>query len=630
MQEGKKGTLLGFNQKNQHMLFKIVVKKASEGMMLRELAMNSIEAASQAPEGKRRILIKAKAVEECGEAHNKLAIWNPGPGMSSHELNDIFDLGSSLGKKMGPENNFGMGAKMASLASNRVGLRYRSCKDGVVSQVIICWDEEQGGYIKRPFPLVDGIEEEVIDVTEKVREEGEYDLKEDWTEVVLFGNHRDQDTVKDPYNGAPQQERNWIPTTLYHRFYRLSAGVEIFLCKGTHTKDRERTRPFKTIPQRLGDTEEVKKQTVDAGKDIRIHYYYDPPYPKHPSHNTSAKKWNLASSAGTCAIVYKNEMYDLRKSRKWAWDAPKFGIDHCVRQISIHIELPDDHPVTPTLDRTSLKSTRGKKEDVQVEDFSELVIRHCPDWLIKIIEKQRQKPSSSMKALKKKLQERLDKRNKSLRRDKEGEEPIGGGEKSKPEDNPDDPEDPKRKRTSRVRPPEEIIVNPKGTKRATISKNRKQAPDIELIYKDELIEQNKIASRAARYVSGRNKLFVNMKYTAVEEAKEELLRRFHKPHHDDPEKVQSLCREQAELIVIERVGVAVVDAQRKHRDKAWSEKDVEKALEPESLTLAADSWEDNITSASHRLSQKIRSASKTGKAKGNGVALSQQPEHRAV
>ncbi len=43
--------------------------------------------------------------------------------------------------------------------------------------------------------------EEAVDVTQQVHEEGEYRFDEDWTEVVLFGNRPDQDTVADPCDG---------------------------------------------------------------------------------------------------------------------------------------------------------------------------------------------------------------------------------------------------------------------------------------------------------------------------------------------------------------------------------------------------------------------------------------------
>jgi hypothetical protein len=49
-----------------------------------------------------------------------------------------------------------------------------------------------------------------------------------------------------------------------------------------------------------------------------------------------------------------------------------------------------------------------------------------------------------------------------------------------------------------------------------------------------------------------------------------------------------LAKKWAEQIVIGRVGYAVVFAQAKQLLRAWTPDDVRKALEPESLSLAAD------------------------------------------
>jgi hypothetical protein len=112
------------------------IEQCPKTMMLRELVMNAVEAAAKAPEGRRIVELRGKSVAECGDAR-KLAIWNTGPGMSSTELDHICDLAASLGKDMALEGNFGMGAKVASLPSNTLGMRYCSCRDGVVSQVIL-------------------------------------------------------------------------------------------------------------------------------------------------------------------------------------------------------------------------------------------------------------------------------------------------------------------------------------------------------------------------------------------------------------------------------------------------------------------------------------------------------------
>jgi len=246
------------------------IEQCPKTMMLRELVMNAIEAAASAPRDRRVVEIKAKILNEFGNTR-KLTIWNTGRGMSSAELDHICDLSASIGKDMALEGNFGIGAKVASLPSNALGMRYRSCHEGIVSQVIL--GKRDGGYVK-VYCDVEGVSETVIDVTEQVKNEGEYSLGEDWTEVVLFGQRIEQDTVADPYDGDPKQDRQWIATYLYHRFYTLPEGVEIFLDEGTHPRDGR--RQFKTIPDRSESFGRV--ETVDAAEGIKIHYYYDPPY----------------------------------------------------------------------------------------------------------------------------------------------------------------------------------------------------------------------------------------------------------------------------------------------------------------------------------------------------------------
>ena len=373
------------------------IEQCPKTMMLRELVMNAIEAASKAPLGRRRVELKGKSVPECGQAR-KLSIWNTGPGMNSEELDHICDLAASLGKDMALEGNFGMGAKVASLPSNTLGMRYRSCRNGIVSQVVL--GKREGIYGKIWIPVDDSYET-VVDVTDQVGTEREYTLDEDWTEVVLFGCEAAQDTVADPYNGDPAQDRQWITTTLYHRFYRLPEGVEMLLHEGTHP--RSGRRPFKTIPDRSERFGRVETVPVEQG--LKIHYLYDPAY-QEGGHNASISG-SLTSSLSTAAVVFRGEMYDVRKQRKWAADAPAFGIPFGARHISIHVELPDDFPVRHEPYRRFVQLVSGDQRQLEIEDFSELVFRNRPQWLIDIIKSLAPQASSSAEDLRKELQDLL-------------------------------------------------------------------------------------------------------------------------------------------------------------------------------------------------------------------------------
>jgi len=263
--------------------------------MIRELMMNAIEAAQHAPLDRRLIEISAQQVDGIP----KLAIWNTGPGMDGVELQRVCNIASSLRKQKSLTSNFGMGAKVASLPSNQRGMRYRSCKNGVVHEVILCKRDGVYGLLRR-YNETTNEYQEVADVTDLAKSDGR-SCDEDWTEVVLHGNTAEQDTVKDPYNGDPEQDTQWLATYLYHRFYRLPDGVKVTLLKGTHKLDGN--RPFHTIPSRLHFFE--RHEPVACANGIKVHYLYDAPY-AGTGHNKSISG-AIASAVSTCAVIYKTE-----------------------------------------------------------------------------------------------------------------------------------------------------------------------------------------------------------------------------------------------------------------------------------------------------------------------------------
>ena len=245
------------------------IERCPRIMMARELFKNAIEAALNAPLGGRTVDVRV--ANENGV--NKLCIWNTGPGLTTAQLREMTNLASSIDKRLALDENFGMGAKVASLPSNQLGMRYRSCKDGKVSQVIIA--KHNGVYGRIRYEFDDGAVDDIIDVTHSVQSGGQ-DISHDWTEVVLLGNRPEQDTVADPYDGNPSSNRQWLQDDLYHRFYRIPDSVIITMQPGTHKLDNRRT--FKTIQQRVGEGVFARHEAVSTDDGIVIHYLYDPPY----------------------------------------------------------------------------------------------------------------------------------------------------------------------------------------------------------------------------------------------------------------------------------------------------------------------------------------------------------------
>ena len=197
---------------NEAFLIASTIERCPKTMMLRELVTNALEAAAQAADGPCIVTITAQEVAGA----SKLRIWNTGPGLSASELHAICDLASSLHKENGLDQNFGMGAKVATLPSNKHGLRYRSCHGGIVSEVTL--GQRDGVYGRLLYEFAAGAGRDRVDVTDLYRSSASTSLTHDWTEVVLFGNRADQDTVRSPYDDDPPVDQDWIRTYLAQRF----------------------------------------------------------------------------------------------------------------------------------------------------------------------------------------------------------------------------------------------------------------------------------------------------------------------------------------------------------------------------------------------------------------------------
>jgi len=172
---------------------------------------------------------------------------------------------------------------------------------------------------------------------------------------------------------------------LLRRLYKLNLqppnGLNKKLTEDTHKLDG--IRVFEPIPGRLRFFERHESVDVDAG--VKVHYLYDAPYKKALSHNRSVAG-AIASAVSTCALVHKNEMYDVQKGRNWSLKAPLCGIPFGARHISVHIELDDHFDVYPEGYRQHLRYDGGDQALVSVEDFAEIVRENRPKWLKDIID----------------------------------------------------------------------------------------------------------------------------------------------------------------------------------------------------------------------------------------------------
>lgn len=578
------------------------IERCPSTMMARELIMNAIEAARQDVSGKGEIRIIPKKMPQFPDTV-KLAIWNNGPGMTDTDLLHIGNIAASL-KPLGLDKNFGMGAKVASLNVNQFGLRYRSCRNGIVHQIVLGKMGGKFGFLRQP--LEDGTLETVIDVSDIVKNEGDYSLEHDWTEVTLLGNRDAQDTVTDPY-GDGKTPRQWLVDALYHRFYRIPNNVSIMFQYGTHARDNNRT--LFTIDQRINAGKYGQSETVTTAVGLKIHYVYDPPLTDDSGKNKSYSGYFVSTPAHV-GLVFKDEMYDVRRANGWAAIAPEFGVSFGSKHVIIHIELPDDFGVVPEGYRRFLQLEDGDQHQIEVREFATIVRENMPSWLADIIRSYGPKPSSTANVIERELQDLLNSLSigaMSLRElptgDKEIE--IGGsrGEGPARVSRQNDPNpDPKPGKETKPTRYQEVVG---GAKKASYAQTRETAPKIHWLDDEEQIVERAIVNRAARYVQVSNELFINCRYPAIEQISEHLRRHYAGAVVTLGDKVRENARAIAINIVTTRAGRAVVYAKAKLNVHAWTSEDVDHACTPECLSIVCDDWNDVAADAIHEMKRML-------------------------
>jgi hypothetical protein len=559
---------------NEAFLVSSTIERCPKTMMIRELVVNAIEAAGQADSHK-RVDIMAVMIDGAP----KLCIRNTGRGMSAAELDSICDLASSLYKENSLDANFGMGAKVASLPSNKHGLRYRSCKDGTVSEVILCQRDGVYGRLRRPD--ADGQPVELVDATQTCQAEGGYDLETDWTEVVLFGNAAAQNTVTDPYAGNPRMEADWLVKNLLLRFFRIPADVVVQL-----SPEVLRGRPAQVM-QTLADfgLTAAQTETVHTPSGILLHYRYDP---------EPAAVGSIAHPGGLGCIVYKDEIYDPRTAARWGLDAPTYGIPFGAKFCSVFVELPGDYLVRPEGYRQFLRFRGGDQRQVFLHDFGQLVTAYLPDWLKAVIRSHGPQQEKFVGDVEDELRDLV----MELGIDPEFKPATSPGKPAaiKPPASPVGPKAPVAQSAEKREPAKPSTPPPPPPRKF------ERPPEIIGLDSDELIEERGLVGRAGKFYQTSHQLFINLKYPAVQAVAALLEAEFDAAR--DAERMRGIARSVAGWTITRRVARALVYSLSK-KAAGWPAEDVKRAQSPESFSLVADDWSTILEPARKRMEEEL-------------------------
>lgn len=584
-----------------------LIEQAPTHTLVREFFMNAQENAALATDGQRKIRIYPTNVQGV----RKLTFWNTGPGMDANELRVATNLSSSINKPMALNENYGIGAKVSGLTVSPIGIRYRSCKQGIVHEVTIGYDEDEETYVRFPVRFSDGRQDTVYEVTELSRSDG-HSTELDWTEVVLLGESEEHDTVAEPIGMGVRVDRSYVTAQIFRRFTTFKQGVEVFIdtsmTKGGGKDESGRSRSLKPLANVLADLPNAEVvQCPTTG--VRVHYIHDPKHRKN-SHSLSATKNPATQSTTFCALVHKDERYDFKNRQAWSAVAPNFGIPFGSTVLTIEVILPGESAL-PNQYRDGLTSP-SDRSPILAEHFHALVRELMPEWVREVIRKAHPPTDDNLDDLQKDLQKLLDEfrvptivfnqmqihNPQRVENSETGEDeadpsridPLNGAEYT----------DQKlldriRQTTLRASNKRQVRKAPEGAKLSKESRALERVPTIEILVDPDEIEAKAISGRAGRFYKDSQTLFVNGKYSAVDRMAGELELSF--SGQGDAEDLRKLVLKAAQRFTAFRVGKATCYAISKRLADDWNIDDLDRATSPESLSLAADDYRQSLTAA---------------------------------
>lgn len=605
------------NIKDKRFLINRLIEQAPVSTLIREFFKNADESAQTAPDGDRRIEIYPTPIGGVP----KLTFWNTGVGMDANELKRATDLSSSINKDMALDGNFGIGAKVSGLTMSKEGIRYRSCKNGEVCEVTIGYDEDEGTYVRFPVQLSDGSSETVYDVTEAARADG-HSTEHDWTEVVLFGESEDHNTVAEPLGKGSKVDRSYVASSIFRRFAKfgrsVSVRIDVSMTKGGGKDETGRTRQLKTLESVLPALPRHERVESDSG--VVIHYIHDPKHDSY-SHSLSALANPATSSTTFCALVHKGERYDMKSRKGWSAAAPNYGIPFGSKVLTVEIEIPDEHAL-PNQYRDGLTYPADRSQ-MHAQDFSEYVRQLMPDWVKEVIKSESPTSDEKLDDLQTDLQKLLDEFRVPTVTLHESRDPAAhpfkdtdeGQDTSQPTDLDNEFEidldqleavtDDERDGHARRAKQKKVRKAPDGAKPSKSSLALERVPEIEILTDPNEVADKNLKGKAGRYYKDSQTLFVNGLYSVVDRMASELEAELR--NDAEAETVRAIVLKASRRFTAFRVGKATCYAISKRLSDDWSSDDLDRATSPESLSMAADDYKQSLSAAKRWAREQIKS-----------------------
>jgi len=311
---------------------------------VREYVQNSIEAIQRTGEHGEIFVDANWDISESSDVPLKLSFIDNGIGMTAEELvSNIKDLSSS-----GDENeyeNYGMGAKIASITRNKAGILYESWKKGTGSAIVMHYDADEKAYGLLQHEVGDGTFAHVVDVEDYLKPDS---ISDHGTRVTLFGRDSDQSTMEVP-EGVIGTREAWIYNYINQRYYDIPDFVTLKVRIGAY-RDRSNTR-HNYLRQVYGQRKVLEDNKLHSGSvqipDASVHWYILKD--KASGHGREYVK-------GHTAALHQREIFDKTDGRSNR--SAMFGVIFGAQRVVLIIE-PDSSEYVQNTSRTGLIDRLG-------------------------------------------------------------------------------------------------------------------------------------------------------------------------------------------------------------------------------------------------------------------------------
>jgi hypothetical protein len=145
---------------------------------------------------------------------------------------------------------------------------------------------------------------------------------------------------------------------------------------------------------------------------------------------------------------------------------------------------------------------------------------------------------------------------------------------------------------------------PEGATTTSLYEIYEKPPKITMLESAEAVQEKGLKGRAAEFIHETGDLFVNGLYEAVDRTVADIEPEF--TGQKEPETIRSLVTSAARRALAFRVGKATVYALAKRANEDWGEAAMFAAFSKESLSIAADNYEESLSFVKRNVRDKIK------------------------